>query len=87
MRQWSVVSGLIARLEKERDFERRRGLLTALCRLYHLEGKWKGNSWGTRPDTRGPYYQPEPWAETERIGKVLMSALNAAPAPIRSRPT
>ena len=76
-----VVSGLIARLEKEQDFERRRGLLTALCRLYHLEGKWTGNSWGTRPDTRGPYYQPEPWGETERIGKVLMAALNAAPAP------
>lgn len=77
----AVVDGLVARLEKETDPERRRGLLTALCRLYHVEGQWKGDSWGTRPDTRGPYYQPEEWAQSERIGKVLMAALNAAAGP------
>ncbi len=77
----AVVDGLVARLEKEPDVQRRRGLLTALCRLYHLEGSWKGDSWGTRPDTRGPYYQPEAWAQSERIGKVLMASLNAAEGP------
>lgn len=74
----SVVSGLILRLERERDAARRAGFLTALCRLYHTEGEWKGNSWGTRPDTRGPYYQPEPWSATNQIGRALKVALDNA---------
>lgn len=49
----------------------------ALCRLYHVEGDWKGNSWGTRPDTRGPYYQPETWAQSEDIGKLLSAHLQS----------
>jgi len=53
----------------------RMALLMALCRLYNVEGEWQGNSWGTRPDTRGPYFQPEPWSASPRIaehlGKVL----------------
>src|SRR5207302_1292629 len=57
----AVVSGLIGRLDREKTTERRIGLLAALCRLYFKEGHWKGDSWGTRPDTSGPYYQPEPW--------------------------
>ena len=74
----SVVSGLILRLEREREAEGRRGLLTALCRLYHAEGEWKGVSWGTRPDTRGPYYQPEPWSGTDQVGRALQAALKQA---------
>ncbi|MEX0818830.1 MAG: heme-binding protein, partial [Pirellulaceae bacterium] len=74
----SVVSGLVLRVERERAADRRRGLLTALCRLYHVEGQWKGNSWGTRPDTRGPYYQPERWAASDQIGRALKTALNKA---------
>ena len=50
----------------------------ALCRLYHVEGDWKGNSWGTRPDTRGPYYQPETWQQSERIAKILDAHLAKA---------
>lgn len=73
-----VVEGLIDRLAKEESFYRRQGLLTALCRLYHIEGEWKGNSWGTRPDTRGPYYQPEKWEQSDRLGKVLRQTLAAA---------
>ncbi|HUG68401.1 MAG TPA: discoidin domain-containing protein, partial [Pirellulaceae bacterium] len=74
----SVASGLVVRLERELDVARRRGLLTALCRLYHTEGEWKGNSWGTRPDTRGPYYQPEQWSASDQIGRVLQAALKHA---------
>ncbi len=79
-----TVDGLIARLGKVTDRTQREGLLTALCRLYFIEGKWKtdakgiGESWGTRPDTRGPFYQPEEWAETKKIADVLKAALNAA---------
>jgi putative membrane-bound dehydrogenase-like protein len=73
-----VVDGLIARLGKERDSARRRGLITALCRLHDTEGQWKGDSWGTRPDTRGPYYQPEAWAETQKIDDVLKNEIAKA---------
>lgn len=74
----AVVSGLIGRLAQESDPQRRAGLITALCRLDLREGTWKGDSWGTRPDTRGPYYQPEPWSETDRIGGTLKAALDKA---------
>ncbi len=75
-----VVSGLIDRLESATDSRLRRGLLAALCRLHFHEGEWTGNSWGTRPDTRGPYYQPEPWSETPRIAEALKVRLAEASA-------
>jgi putative membrane-bound dehydrogenase-like protein len=74
-----VVSGLLTRLAKETGTENRKGLLSALCRLHYVDGEWKGDSWGTRPDTRGPYYQPDPWSETQRIFAALKSALDKAP--------
>ena len=77
----AVVDGLLARLEKETDLDRRRPLLAALCRLHFTDGAWKGDSWGTRPDSRGPYYQPEVWAETPRIASAIAAILaKAAPA-------
>ena len=74
-----VVQGLIERLAKESGTEARKGLLAALCRLHFVDGEWKGDSWGTRPDTRGPYYQPDPWSETTKIAEVLKAALAKAP--------
>ncbi len=76
----TVVAGVSDRLEKEKDAARRAQLITALCRLYFVEGVWKGDSWGTRPDTRGPYYQPEPWSETPRIAALLEATLRRADA-------
>ena len=75
-----VVTGLITRIQGEPNSIRRRGLLSALCRLYHVEGAWAGDSWGTRPDHRGPYYQPEPWAESTRIAGALTRALGGVEA-------
>lgn len=72
-----VVAALIDRLGKEKEAARRSDLLIALCRLYNQEGKWTGQSWGTRPDTRGPYYQPEPWAESPRIAAALKAQLES----------
>lgn len=70
-----VVTGLIKRLGKATDPALRQGILAALCRLHFKEGEWKGDSWGTRPDTRGPYYQPEAWSETPKIAVALKDAL------------
>jgi putative membrane-bound dehydrogenase-like protein len=75
-----VVDGLIERLGKETDATRRQGLLTTLCRLYHVDGPWKGDSWGTRPDTRGPYYQPEEWDASPRILAALQATVESAGA-------
>ena len=42
-----------------------------LSRLAFREGVWNGASWGTRPDTRGPYYQPEAWEMTKPIEEAI----------------
>ncbi|MES2440417.1 MAG: ThuA domain-containing protein [Verrucomicrobiota bacterium] len=70
-----VVRGLITRLEKTKTPAARSEILAALSRLNFHEGEWKGDSWGTRPDTRGPYYQPEAWSETPKITAVLKAEL------------
>lgn len=78
-----VVDGLITRTAKENDATRRRDLLSALCRLYNAEGEWAGESWGTRPDSRGPYYQPESWSESQKISDAIlrtMATLDSADA-------
>ena len=76
----SAVTGLISRLDKTTDATKRAELLTALCRIHFKEGPWKGDSWGTRPDTRGPLYQPEAWAGTPRVAAALKAALDKADA-------
>ena len=73
-----VVDGLLKRLAATKDIEARKGLLSALCRLHFTEGEWKGNSWGTRPDYLGPYYQPDAWGETDKIAAALKDALAKA---------
>ncbi len=78
IRDTKTVDGLIERLGRERELARRKGLLTALSRQYFVDGEWKGDSWGTRPDTRGPFYQPEKWAQTEKISGALKTAFNNA---------
>ncbi|MDP1798995.1 MAG: c-type cytochrome, partial [Planctomycetaceae bacterium] len=73
-----VVEKLIKQLDLERNPSRLKLFLTALCRLHQREGTWKGNSWGTRPDTTGPYFQPETWEESPRIAAALQKRLEAA---------
>lgn len=73
-----VVDGLLSRLKAETDSSRRRGLLTTLCRLYYEDGVWKGDSWGTRPDTSGPYYQTATWEASMDIQTALREVLKSA---------
>lgn len=80
MHKKEVVDGLVARLKSENIPEKRRPLLSTLARLYHKEAEWKGDSWGTRPDTRGPYYQLATWKESARILTNLKAILKDAPA-------
>lgn len=75
MHEFTTVGHLLARLNAETNALRLPGLFTALCRLHDREGTWKGNSWGTRPDTSGPYYQPEPWEASPQIVPGLQQAL------------
>ena len=75
-----VVHSLLQRLDTASP-ESRPHIFSALCRLYHVDGEWKGDSWATRPDTRGPYYQPVVWAESATILKRLKAALSAAAPP------
>jgi len=80
MHKVEVVDGLLECLASEKDLEKRRPILSSLARLYHKEGEWKGDSWGTRPDTRGPYYEPVTWEQSERILNALKATLDTAPA-------
>ncbi len=73
-----IVDDLLSQLAQEKRPETRQLLLSVLCRLAQREGEWTGDSWGTRPDTRGPYYQPVKWAETDKILAALKSTLDAA---------
>ncbi len=73
-----IVDDLLSQLAQEKRPETRQLLLSTLCRLAQREGEWTGDSWGTRPDTRGPYYQPVKWAETDKILAALKSTLDAA---------
>lgn len=73
-----LVDILVKRLQTETKTEKRNQLISILCRLAQREGEWTGDSWGTRPDTRGPYYQPVKWAETDKILAALKTTLDSA---------
>ena len=76
-----LVDNLIIRLRNNAPGSSREAIQAALCRLHNKEAKWTGDSWGTRPDTRGPFYQLEPSDESKKILAALQSALaNATPS-------
>lgn len=67
-----VVQGLTEAVAKTNDQKLRRQFIAALGRLYHQEKAYDGSWWwGTRPDTRGPYYVPEKWSESSGIEKLF----------------
>ncbi|WP_227021470.1 DUF7133 domain-containing protein [Oceaniferula marina] len=81
MHEPEVVSGLLKKLDQTKDAGLRRDLLTSLGRLYHKEADYDGSWWwGTRPDTRGPYYVPVQWSESEKIEQVFRKEWAAADA-------
>jgi len=56
----------------------REELVWAASRLYRREGAWPGESWGGRPDARGPYYAAEEWAASPPLLAALLSAVRQA---------
>ncbi|MFK7911129.1 MAG: NPCBM/NEW2 domain-containing protein [Akkermansiaceae bacterium] len=74
-----VVDGLIAKLSSTSDEKLQIKILTALARLYTKEKAYDGSWWwGTRPDTRGPYYVPIKWKESAKIESTFRSAYSNA---------
>ncbi|MBT8038533.1 MAG: c-type cytochrome [Verrucomicrobiae bacterium] len=74
MHDADAVRGLIAKLHQTTDPSLKKKLYTALARLYQKEAAYHGSWWwGTRPDTRGPYYKPVKWSESDKIEKVFRS--------------
>ncbi|MEO0413945.1 MAG: NPCBM/NEW2 domain-containing protein [Verrucomicrobiota bacterium] len=77
----AVVEGLIAQAKSCEDKELQAKIITTLARLYHKEAAYDGSWWwGTRPDTRGPYYVPETWEASEKIAAYLRDYRGAASA-------
>ncbi len=73
------VDGVIA-LSQKGDEGTRVGAVGALARLYHVEKPWNYKDWwSTRPDDRGPYFEPVEWAATPRIHKAIEAAYPKLP--------
>ena len=77
-----AIDGLIAKLNSTSDGKLQIKILTALARLYTREKAYDGSWWwGTRPDTRGPYYVPAKWDSSSKIEAAYRAAYEkAAPA-------
>jgi len=74
----AAAAAVTDRLATATDPARRGDLVWAAARLWRREPAWKGESWGTRPDTRGPYYAMQDWSATQRLHDTVIAALGAA---------
>ena len=70
-----VVEGLVKKLATTRSPLARREILATLVRLYHREADYQGSWWGIRPDTNGPYFDPQEWEASGRIASVIKAAV------------
>jgi putative heme-binding domain-containing protein len=88
MHEPAVVDGLLARLVSTTDARMKSDILGALARLYTREAPYDGSWWwGTKPDTRGPYYKPVKWEKSPAIEAAFREAFNAADAAGREQLT
>ncbi|MCX8239034.1 MAG: HEAT repeat domain-containing protein [Akkermansiaceae bacterium] len=86
MHSAKVVDGLLAKLASTSDEELQLKIITALARLYTKEEPYDGSWWwSTRPDTRGPYYKPVAWNQSEKIGKAYRAAFENSPAEVKNQ--
>ncbi|MGE9267436.1 MAG: NPCBM/NEW2 domain-containing protein [Verrucomicrobiales bacterium] len=79
LHQPAVVDGLIAKFQSAGDSELKNKILLALARLYTREAPYDGSWWwSTRPDTRGPYYNPIMWEKSGAIEALFRQEWDAA---------
>jgi putative heme-binding domain-containing protein len=76
-----LIEKLITQVKKEKNVEIQQVIITILARLYHREAQWQGDSWSTRPDTRGPYYQLATWEASDSILECLNQFLESPQTP------
>lgn len=80
--QIEVVDGLVSIFNSTQDAEVRFSVLRALARLAHREKPWDRKSWwNTRPDDRGPYYEPVEWSGTKAVIAAIESSFSKIPLP------
>jgi putative heme-binding domain-containing protein len=80
MHQPEVVDALIRIAASSSDPDLREGSLGALARLYFQEKPWDLKDWwNTRPDDRGPYYDPVAWDATPRIQQAIEAGFAKIP--------
>ena len=74
-----VVKGLASQLDGATS-SAAKAISESLVRLYHKEEPYDGTWWwGTRPDTRGPYYKLGKWDGTSVVEEALVKYWNSAP--------
>jgi putative heme-binding domain-containing protein len=74
-----AVDALINRFNATEDKAAKQRIAMTLVRLANTERPYDGSHWwGTRPDTRGPYYYPTAWAKTDAIKAALLKAAEKA---------
>ena len=79
-----AVDALLKRFEKSLESDTKQRIARSLVRLANKEKPYQGDTWwGTRPDTRGPYYYPTPWEKTEEIHQALVKAAKTGDPAIR----
>lgn len=80
-----AVDGLIAIVKANPDAETTEGALSALARLHFRENKWDlVKWWHTRPDDRGPYYEPTEWDGTAKVRAAIEEHFGKVPEARRS---
>ena len=77
MHTTEAVDGLIQKLQDSENPSLNTEILTALCRLYYIDKRWDGKKWwSTRPDDRGPYFEPVEWEASPRIGAAIKTGFD-----------
>jgi putative heme-binding domain-containing protein len=80
MHDLDAVNGLIERLSSasasETDY--RIALLKTLFRLYQRDKAWDGKKWWTtRPDDRGPYFEPVTWEGSPAVKRAIEAGFDS----------
>ena len=77
MHNTKAVDGLIQKLQETTNASLNTGILAALGRLYHVDKRWNGKRWwSTRPDDRGPYFEPVQWEASPRIRAAIKTGFD-----------